>query len=255
MTWGTLHSDWFLLKIPFHHLRAGLYKYLFVFRKGIGEVALDIQLSHQFFLYQDRHYDLRFHEGGPCEITRILRHIGYDHRLPGARRGSAQPNVERDARVRRKTSHERSDQQNVWIGWVHEIEADPVVAGHLFVETLSNPLHERCPIGRGLCKLFEFGKQFLVHMPPGGLDRLSQPGVPRQKISSRRTRSLMEQFQACVRRRRSLTAIWEGLHDETVRRRAACAGSRTDAGSHLRSIHSDVRRTFQDHPSSRHSVS
>jgi hypothetical protein len=70
--------------------------------------------------------------------------------------GTAESGVEGKASVGGKASSERSHHEVVGILGIDEIEAGPVVAGHLFVKTLGDAIHERLGRRSGESKALSF---------------------------------------------------------------------------------------------------
>src|ERR1700683_1681759 len=116
-------------------------KVLFRFIEGAGKVALDIEFTCELVLHQDGDNNFTIHHGRSRKIPRIGRDIIDDYGLPAGGRRTAESGVEGDANIRGKAADERSDQQNAGVRRVDEIKAYPVVARHLFVQTLGDTLH------------------------------------------------------------------------------------------------------------------
>jgi len=82
--------------------------------------------------------------------------------LASASRGSAKASAQRNAAVRSEAADEWADEQHAGVRWIDEIEADPVVARHFFVEMLGNMLHERLGCGSGGGESLKVLEEFFV---------------------------------------------------------------------------------------------
>lgn len=123
--------------------------------EGVGEVAFDTQCGQHSLPHEDGHDHVGLDEIG-AEVARVGGNIVDHDGLAGGRRRSAQTTVERDARSGGKAALVRSHDESVAVGHFHEVKADPVVAGHIFVKTVRHGLHEKLHSADGAAEGFKF---------------------------------------------------------------------------------------------------
>jgi hypothetical protein len=95
--------------------------------------------------------------------------VVYYHNLPAFGCRATESLIERDAGVRCKTAGEWSNNQKPGIHRVYEIKAYPVVLRHLFVQTLSDALHQCLRRSGSSRPLLEFSEKLLMYTSHGYL--------------------------------------------------------------------------------------
>ena len=97
--------------------------------KGGEEVGIDVELAHDLAVDEDRDHDLGFGFQGAGQVARIGVDVVNNDGLSSRSRSAANALIERDARMRSHGTLERSEDENVTIGFFLEhVKAYPVVA-------------------------------------------------------------------------------------------------------------------------------
>jgi len=133
---------------------------------GVFEKAVDIELSRYRPVNQNGHDDFRFRLLHSHQISCIVAHIVDRHRLPEAGRRATQALIQRNPYVRRENAGMRPQQKIVGIGWIRQIESNPVVADQFIVQPIGNQLHHLVSSAFGAGDLFEFQQKFLMSLHP-----------------------------------------------------------------------------------------
>jgi len=111
----------------------------------------------------NRDNDFRLHQRRSRKIARISRDILHHYHLTAGGGRAAESGVEGNASFRRKAAGERSDDEVARIRRIDELEACPVVARHLFVKPLGNPLHDGLDRSGGLGVVLKFKEKFFMY--------------------------------------------------------------------------------------------
>src|SRR5208283_2369668 len=112
---------------------------------------------------KDGHNDFRLHQRRSRKIARIRGDILHDDHLPAGGRCTTESGIEGNARVGRKAAGERSDDQVAGVRGIDQIKTRPVVARHLFVQTLGHTLHKGIDRGSAPGKVLKFLEKFSMH--------------------------------------------------------------------------------------------
>lgn len=105
------------------------------------EVAVNVELTDDFSLRENRNDDFGFGFNRAGQVAGILVHVIHDHSAAAGRCGAADALIQRDARVRCHASAKRAENEHVGIICVDHIEADPVVASQFFVQQRDDGVH------------------------------------------------------------------------------------------------------------------
>jgi hypothetical protein len=85
------------------------------------------------------------------EIARVFCNVVDDDYFAGGGCSAAEALAKRDSGIGCEAAGEGPDDEVVRVGGVDQIEADPVVAGHFFVELVHDVLHQAFDVWRGRC--------------------------------------------------------------------------------------------------------
>jgi hypothetical protein len=116
--------------------------------EGGGKVRINVEFADDLAVdkYRDNDFGFGFERAG--EIAGIGADVVYDDGCAGGSRGAADALVERNASVRRHCALEGAEGEHVAIAFLFEhVEADPVVAGEVFMEERNDGFHQ----GAGGC--------------------------------------------------------------------------------------------------------
>jgi len=128
--------------------------------KGSVEVRVDVELPNDFAVSEDRNHDfgLGFERAG--EIAGIGIDIVNDDGFAGGGCGTTDALIEGNSRVGRHGALEGAEDEDVVIAFFLEhVEADPIVAGELFMKEGDDAVHERVSRDGSASKSVELGNQ------------------------------------------------------------------------------------------------
>jgi hypothetical protein len=111
--------------------------------EGGEEVGVDVEFADDFAADEDGDDDLGFGFERAGEIAGVGVDVVHDDGLSAGGRGAADALIERDAGVGRHGAFEGAEDERVASFPFEHVEADPVVAGELFVEKRDDGFHER----------------------------------------------------------------------------------------------------------------
>ena len=109
--------------------------------EGGDEVGINVQFADDFAVDEDGDNDFGFSFEGAGEIAGIGIDVVDDDGFAGRGRGAADALVEGDTSVRSHGAFEGAENEGAR-GMFQEVEADPIVAGELFVEEGDDAGHE-----------------------------------------------------------------------------------------------------------------
>jgi hypothetical protein len=127
--------------------------------EGGEEVGVDVEFADDFAADEDGDDDFGFGFERAGEIAGVGVDVVDDDGFAAGCRGAADALVEGDAGVGRHGAFERAEDERVASFPFEHVEADPVVAGELFVEERDNGFHERFAGCGGFGEGVEFGHQ------------------------------------------------------------------------------------------------
>ncbi len=107
------------------------------------EVGVDVEFADDFAVDEDGDDDFGFGFEGAGEIAGVGVDVVDDDGFASGGRGAADALVERNAGVGRHGAFEAAEDERVASFPFEHVEADPVVAGELFVEERDDGFHER----------------------------------------------------------------------------------------------------------------
>jgi len=105
-------------------------------------VGVDVEFADDFAADKDGNDDFGFGFEGAGEVAGVGVDVVDDDGFAAGGRGAADPLVERYARVRRHGALERAEDEHVAAFPFEDVEADPVVAGELFMKQGDDGFHE-----------------------------------------------------------------------------------------------------------------
>jgi hypothetical protein len=118
-------------------------EFVVVGAKGGEEVGVDVEFADNSAADKDGDDDFGFGFDGAGEIARVGIDVVDDDGFAAGGRGAADALVEGNAGVGRHGAFERAEDERVAAFPFEHVEADPVVAGELFVEKGDDGFHER----------------------------------------------------------------------------------------------------------------
>lgn len=125
--------------------------------EGGEEVGIDVKFADDFAADEDGDDDFGFGFEGAGEIARVGIDVVDDDGFAAGSSGAADALIEGDAGVGRHGAFERAEDERVAAFPFEHVEADPVVAGELFVEQSDDGFHEGFAGGGGLGERVELG--------------------------------------------------------------------------------------------------
>jgi hypothetical protein len=105
-------------------------------------VGVDVEFADDFAANKDGNDDFGFRFEGAGEVAGVGVDVVDDDGFAAGGRGAANALVERYARVGRHGAFERAEDKHVAAFPFEHVEADPVVAGELFVKQRDDGFHE-----------------------------------------------------------------------------------------------------------------
>ena len=111
--------------------------------EGGKEVGVDVEFADDFAADEDGDDDFGFGFEGAGEIARVGVDVVDDDGFTGGGRGAADALIEGNAGVGRHGAFEGAEDERVASFPFEHVEADPVVAGELFVEKRDDGFHQR----------------------------------------------------------------------------------------------------------------
>ena len=127
--------------------------------EGGEEVGVDVEFADDFAADEDGDDDFGFSFEGAGEIAGVGVNVVDDDGLAAGGCGAADTLVERNAGVRRHGAFEGAEDERVAAFPFEHVEADPVVAGELFVEKSDDGFHEGFAGGSGFGERVELWDQ------------------------------------------------------------------------------------------------
>jgi hypothetical protein len=125
--------------------------------EGGEEVGVDVEFADDLAADEDGDDDFGFGFEGAGEIAGVGVDVVDDDGFAAGGRGAADALVEGDAGVGRHGAFEGAEDEGVAAFPFEHVEADPVVAGELFVEKGDDGFHEGFAGGRGFGESVELG--------------------------------------------------------------------------------------------------
>jgi hypothetical protein len=127
--------------------------------EGGEEVGVDVELADDFAADEDGDDDFGFGFEGAGEVAGVGVDVVDDDGFAGGGGGAADALVEGNAGVGRHGALEGAEDERVAAFPFEHVEADPVVAGELFVEKRDDGFHEGFAGGGGSGERVELGYQ------------------------------------------------------------------------------------------------
>ena len=128
--------------------------------EGGEEVGVDVEFADDFAADEDGDDDFGFGFEGAGEIARVGVDVVNDDGFAAGGCGAADTLVERNAGVRRHGAFEGAEDERVAAFPFEHVEADPVVAGELFVKKSDDGFHEGFAGRGGFGERVELGNHF-----------------------------------------------------------------------------------------------
>ncbi len=127
--------------------------------EGGVEVGVDVEFANDFAADEDGDDDFGFGFEGAGEVAGVGVDVVDDDGFAAGGSGAADALIERDAGVGRHGALEGAEDERVAAFPFEHVEADPVVAGELFVEKRDDGFHERFGGGGGPGERVELGNK------------------------------------------------------------------------------------------------